>query len=187
MARTCNGCTQLNKKRKTSPCQIGFNCVYDKNNKIFIRPNKCKNKIIKVNPAKELKKYKERAIDAFQMWIRYRDNWTCCCCGFHIDSNNKEAKKLLHAGHFISRKFETLLLDPKNVHAQCRTCNGMQDWLGINPRYIIYLFKKYGLEVFEYFSSKMSLKNKYSLDDWKQLAIFWEQKLSDIKDARNKQ
>lgn len=177
----CDGCCKLNKKRKSNPCEINFNVIYDKVNKIFIRPNKCKKKILKIDPKKETRRYKDRAIDAFQMWIRYRDNWKCCCCGFQINPKEKDAKKLLHAGHFISRKFETLLLDEKNVHAQCRTCNGMQDWLGINPKYIIYLFNKYGLSVFEYFYNKMNNKKKYTSEEWKQLAIYWETKLEEIK------
>lgn len=176
--RNCEGCEYLNKKRKTNPCNKDFIVIYDKENKIFIRPNKCKEKFKKVNPKKEFKKLKEQVIDLFQMYIRYRDNWKCCCCGFFIDPKNPEAKKLLHGGHFISRKFESLLLDEKNCHAQCRTCNGKQDWLGISPKYIIYLFKKYGLEIFEYFDKKIEENKKFTQEDWIKLKDYWQEKLN---------
>lgn len=179
--RKCDGCSQLNKKKKTNPCNLGFSCKFDKATKIFLRPSKCRKKIIKEDPKKELKKYKERAIDAFQMWVRYRDNFTCCTCGFHIDKDNKEAKKLVHGGHFLSRKFTQLLLDPKNCHAQCRTCNGLQDWLGISPKYILFMLNRYGKEVFEYLTSKLDKKVEYTIEDWKNLAIYWEKQLQEIK------
>lgn len=176
--RNCEGCKYLNKKRKTKPCDKEFIVIYDSANKIFIRPNKCKEKFKKVNPKKEFKKLKEQVIDLFQMYIRYRDNWKCCCCGFFIDPKNKEAKKLLHGGHFISRKFENLLLDEKNCHAQCRTCNGKQDWLGISPKYMIYMFNRYGVSVFEYFNNKLKESKKYTEDDWLKLKDYWQNKLN---------
>lgn len=181
--RICDGCQFLNKKKKTSPCNKGLLVSYDINQKIFIRPNKCKTKEKKQNPKKEFIKLKEQVIDLFQMYIRYRDSWKCCCCGFFIDPKEKDAKKLMHAGHFISRKFENLLLDENNCHAQCRTCNGLQDWLGINPKYIIYLFKKYGIEIFEYLSKKQSEKKKHTIEEWQQLKKYWQNKLN--KEIKN--
>ncbi|MCM1260601.1 MAG: recombination protein NinG [Staphylococcus sp.] len=181
--RKCDGCSKLNKRKKNEPCELGFNCVFDKTKKVFIRPSKCKKKIVKEDPKKELKKYKERAIDAFQKWIRYRDNFTCVVCGFHIDKNDKQAFSLIHAGHFISRKIEQLLLDPKNCHGQCRTCNYLQDKISLDPRYIIYLFNKFGVEIFNYFDEKIRGKhNKYELEDWKKLAEYWENQLKEIKE-----
>lgn len=181
--RKCDNCAKLNKKRKTNPCELGFNSIYDKENKVFVRPNKCKKKIEKENPKKELKKVKERAIDAFQKWVRYRDNFTCVVCGFHIDKNDKEATKLIHGGHYISRTINNLLLDPKNCHAQCRNCNFLQDKLGINPKYTLYLFDKYGREVFQYFFEKIigNQTKVYDYDYWKNQMEYWEEKLKEIK------
>lgn len=175
--RNCEGCEYLNKKRKTNPCNKDFLAVYDATNNLYIRPNACKEKFKKLDPKKEFKKLKEQVIDLFQMYIRYRDNWKCCCCGFFISPTDKESKKLLHAGHFISRTFDSLLLDEKNCHAQCRTCNGRQDWLGINPKYIIYLFNKYGLDVFNYLDKKMEEKVNFTYEDLLKLRDYWQDKL----------
>lgn len=179
--RKCDGCSKLNKRKKKEPCELGFNCVYNYNTKQFVRPSKCKKKIVKENPQKELKKYKEIAIDCFQKWIRYRDNFTCVVCGFKIDKNDKEAFKLMHAGHYISRKITSLLLDEKNVHSQCRNCNFIQDKLGVNPKYTIYLIDKYGTDIFYYFFQKIyEEKEQYDLKKWKELAEYWKNKLQEI-------
>ena len=77
----------------------------------------------KVNKQKEFKKLVERADDAFQMMIRYRDNFKCITCGRQFPFGEKT---LLHAGHFISRLHKATRWDEQNVHAQCAKCNLMQ-------------------------------------------------------------
>ena len=59
--------------------------------------------------------------------------------------NQKEKLKVLAQktkengiGYLLKR----ILLDEKNVHAQCRECNGKQNWEGIDPRYTKYLISK---------------------------------------------
>ena len=180
--RTCNGCEKLNKKRKTNPCNNDLPAVYDAKSGIYKRPSSCKIKIKKIDPKKELQKIKDEVVDLFQTYIRYRDNFTCCCCGYHIDKDDKEARKLIHAGHFISRSIKQLLLDEKNVNAQCRNCNGQQDWIGIDPRYCSYMVKKYGPDVFDYLQhQKEKPWIEPSLEEWKNLRDFWQSKLEEIK------
>ena len=169
--RFCEGCTQLNKRLK-NPCQKGFEAVKGKVS--VIRPSKCKKKYQK---AKEID-FKKLAVDYFQMYIRYRDNWTCVVCGKHIDPQDPQAKMLLHAGHYISRIKTSLLLDEKNVNAQCRECNGHQNWEGIDPRYTQYLIRRYGTEVLEYFNQK---KNEICKPNWQELAEYWKNKLEEIR------
>lgn len=176
--RSCEGCDFLNKKRKTNPCNRDLPAVYDATNNLYIRPNSCKEKVRKVDPKKELKKLKEQVADLFQMYIRYRDNWKCCCCGFFISPEDPEAKKLLHAGHVVSRRIENLIVDEKNCHAQCRDCNGKQDWFGLSPKYIIYLFKKFGLQLFEYLDKKMDEDSNLTYEDWIRLRDYWQEKLN---------
>lgn len=180
--RTCDGCEYLNKKRKTNPCNLDLPSVYDAKNSIYKRPTICKNKPKKENPKKQLEKIKSEVIDIFQTYIRYRDNFKCCCCGFFIDKNDPDAKKLIHAGHFISRTVKQLLLDEKNVNAQCRDCNGQQDWKGIDPRYCIYMVEKYGPEVFVYLEKKKEQKwVEPTLDEWKSLKEYWLKRLEEVK------
>ena len=130
-----------------------------------------------------IKKVKEEAIELFQTYIRYRDDFTCCTCGFHIDKDHKDAKKLVHAGHFISRKISALLLDEKNCFAQCRTCNYLQDKVSVNPRYILFLIEKFGPEIFEYYYSKIYTKDETErdLDYWIKQRDYWKAKLEEFK------
>lgn len=176
--KTCNGCQYLNKKRKTNPCNIDLPAVYDAKNCIYKRPSSCKSKPKKIDPKKELQKIKDQVIDVFQTYIRYRDNFTCCCCGKQINRRNPEAKKLMHAGHFITRSCKQLLLDEKNVNAQCRDCNGQQDWKGIDPRYCSYMVKKYGPLIFDYLQEKKEQEwIEPDMEGWKELLIYWQAKL----------
>jgi len=95
---------------------------------------------------------------------------------------NPEAKKLMHAGHFISRTVKQLLLDEKNVNAQCRDCNGQQDWKGVDPRYCSYLVNKYGPDIFDYFQLKKSIPwVEPTLEEWIKLRDFWKAKLEEFK------
>ena len=77
----------------------------------------------KVNKQKELKKLVEKADDAFQMMIRYRDNFKCITCGRQFPFGERT---LFHAGHFISRVHKATRWDEQNCHGQCAKCNLMQ-------------------------------------------------------------
>lgn len=180
--RTCGQCGNLD-KRKNPPCKLGLPCVKSEKTGEYIRPSKCKKKAIKASVAREkaLKNAKETAIDSFQMWVRYRDNWTCVVCGKKVDPNAPGAKQEMHAGHYISRKYKSLLLDPINVHCQCAVCNGKQNWEGMDPRYTHYMVQKYGPEIFDYLYKKQHEITKISHADWAELARIWESNLADIK------
>lgn len=181
--RYCDGCSELNKRLK-HPCKKGFRAYKsDKTGKV-VRPNNCKSKP-KLKIEKE-KDFKKKAVDAFQMYIRYRDNWTCVVCGKHIAPDSEGAKQLMHAGHYVSRGKTALLLDEKNCHAQCRECNGKQNWEGIDPRYTKYLISKYGIEILDYLNEKKHKTLKLSKAGWKELAEFWQGKLAEIKQVGQK-
>lgn len=180
--RVCGECGAID-RRKDPPCKFGFPCYVSEKTGALIRPSKCKKKIISATKArtKAVKDAKKRAIDAFQMWVRYRDNWTCCVCGKHIDPTMEGAKNLMHAGHYISRKYTSLLLDPKNVHAQCKECNGAQNWVGMDPRYTKYMVTKYGPEILDYLYQKQHEIKKISHAEWAELAEYWSAELEKIK------
>lgn len=183
--RQCEGCEFLNKKRKTNPCNKDLLAVYDADRNIYIRAKNCRLKTKKVNKVKQLKKLKQETVDLFQKYIRYRDNFTCCCCGFFIDSKDKDATKLIHAGHFLSRTIKTLLMDEKNVNAQCRNCNAQQDWIGIDPRYCSYMVKKYGVDVFDYlYKKKVELWVEPTYEQWLELRDYWKSRLEEFNDKR---
>jgi len=175
--RFCNGCTQLDKRLK-NPCKKGFNAVIGKVE--TIRPTQCKKKYKKSKPID----WKQIAVDNFQMYIRYRDNWTCVVCGKHIDPTDPQAKQLMHGGHYISRKFLSLLLDPKNCHSQCSFCNFKQNLEGVDPRYTQYIINKYGVGILEYLNKKKNEIVQISNEQWKELAEYWETKLKEIKNDK---
>lgn len=174
--RYCKGCTECD-GRRNPPCKKGFQAYKSEKSGEIIRPSKCKKKY---NPVKDTD-YKKIAVDAFQMYIRYRDNWTCVVCGKHIDCDSDNAKMLMHAGHYISRAKTSLLLDEKNVHAQCRECNGKQNWEGVDPRYTKYVVNKYGVDILDYFDKKKRDITKIGKAEWKELAAYWENRLNEIK------
>lgn len=180
--RTCGQCGNLD-KRKNPPCKLGLPCYPSEKTGEYIRPSKCKKKAVKASLARkrEIKNAKEKAIDSFQMWVRYRDNWTCVVCGKKVNPDMPGAKNEMHAGHYISRKYKSLLLDPKNVHAQCKVCNGYQNWVGMDPRYTKYMVAKYGPEILDYLYQKQHEIKQISNTEWQELATYWAEQLENIK------
>ena len=73
------------------------------------------------------------------------------------------------------------MLDEKNVHAQCRDCNGKQNWEGVDTRYTKYLITKYGIEILDYFNKKKNEICKRSNSEWQMIANYWEATLKEIK------
>ena len=185
--RFCSNCGNLD-KRKNPPCKLGLPCYASEKTGEYIRPSKCKKKAVKATVARKraLKNAKQRAIDAFQMWVRYRDNWTCVVCGKHINPELPGAKQEMHAGHYISRRHLSLLMDPKNVHAQCKNCNGAQNWEGMDPRYTKYIVNTYGPEILDYLYLKQHEICKIGHTEWENLATYWEGKLEEIKKTLDK-
>lgn len=54
----------------------------------------------------------------FSLYIRKRDGWKCITCG-----KTNPDHRLIHGGHFLSRRHKSIKFDPHNVHAQCSYCN----------------------------------------------------------------
>lgn len=180
----CDGCVFLNKRKKTAPCEKGLPAKFE--NGLYVRPSKCKSKEKKVDPIKERKKWQLRAISAFQTYVKYRDNWTCIICGRKVDINDPKDRQQMNAGHFLSRKFTELTLDPKNCYAQCAACNLKQDIFGLHPTFIRHVLEKNGLTVLSFFEQHLETKSNESLDYWKERALFWEAKLDEEKTLYDK-
>jgi len=87
---------------------------------------------------------KQEAWKLFSIFIRKRDGKgseypTCVTC------DNRRHWKNMDAGHFISSVHTSIKFDERNVHAQCRNCNGP---LGGNLKvYSEFMEKTYGKEV----------------------------------------
>ena len=175
----CDGCIYLNKRKKKSPCEKDLGAVYAGG--FYLRPYKCKIKEKKVDTKKELKKWKERAVIAFQTYIKYRDKWTCVVCGKKIDFNDPKERQQMNAGHFLSRKFVELLLNPQNCYAQCASCNLKQDIFGLHPKFIRFVIEKNGEQILNFFEQHLETKSNSDVEYWKEKAIFWEEELEKEK------
>ena len=164
--RDCKGCSKLTE----NGCSLGFGATKSDKQEIWLRPWKCPKKYrekgkLEAKARKDYKKLVAKLDDVFQMYIRYRDNWTCCCCKTHIDPNSDGAKNKMHAGHYVGRGCLALRWDEKNVHAQCSTCNMQQNYYGIDPRYTKLLLVRYCSEVLDYLDMKKHEIVKYTPAD----------------------
>jgi len=82
----------------------------------------------------------------FSEYIRLRDsdksgNGKCFTCNFRADW------KRFDAGHGIGRQHKSVKFDERNVHAQCKRCNGFEG--GQQAIYKEEVNKKYGPQVWD--------------------------------------
>ena len=90
---------------------------------------------------------KKKAWTVFSRYIRARDHYICITCG-----KNLQGSRALHAGHYISRRFNATLFDPRNVHAQCMFCNMFK--AGNIGVYTLKLQQKYGDDIIKELTKK---------------------------------
>ncbi|MCP3683909.1 MAG: recombinase [bacterium] len=96
----------------------------------------------------------------FSKFIRLRDRFQgdYCKC---ISCGSIKHWKDMHAGHFIGRRHLGTKYDPKNVHAQCCSCNTFGE--GEQFKYGQNLIKKYGEGIINELEVKKKLNPK---KDW---------------------
>ena len=117
---------------------------------------------------------KNRALKAFSLYIRTRDQWTCITCG------KKGDKYTMDAGHLISRYWAGTLFDELNVNCQCKVCNKYK-----HPQdYEIYKRKwvsLWGNDEYEemYRHSKMVVKR--TAQDYLDLEAYFKEKLKALE------
>ena len=119
---------------------------------------------------KKLSWYKKEARRIFQMWIRMRDAddngyVTCCTCGVKGLWNDG-----FDAGHFIPANHLAVCFDERNVHAQCKGCNGF----GMKHRdtqhsYDEFMELKYGREVIIELRTKRHRVVKMKREDYEEI------------------
>lgn len=182
--RDCKGCSRLTE----NGCSAGYEAVKSDKQDVWLRPWKCPKKYrekgkLEAKSRKDYKKLVAKLDDVFQTYIRYRDNWTCCCCGTHIDPSSEGAKAKMHAGHYVGRGVLSLRWDPMNVHAQCKTCNMYQCIQGIDPRYTKLLLVKYGSEILDYLAEKKHEQVKFTTSELEDKIEYFKQKLENIKNS----
>jgi hypothetical protein len=128
-----------------------------------------------------IKKLKLRWIDTFQMYVRYRDGWTCICCGIYIDPHSPTSKNDMHAGHYITRGNGTLIADEFNVNAECGPCNKKEYLTKDKNPYTLGLILKYGPEVIKYLETERHKITKRTRQDYLDDIKKWEAKIEEFK------
>ncbi|MDD2869623.1 recombination protein NinG [Neomegalonema sp.] len=127
---------------------------------------------------KGLKYYKSKAWEAFSEFIRLRDSFKttgtlthaqCCTCGKVYPSFGKGC---LQAGHFISGRHASILLDERNTHAQCYACNNILK--GNWPKYYDFMKTIYGQSTIDWL---LALDKVVIYPD----AMYYQEKLEEYK------
>lgn len=118
-------------------------------------------KRIRRNPRKE-------ALEAAQLLARISEadeNGYCTCvtCG-HIGKYNDG----FDGGHFIAKgNCSYWMLDPRNIHPQCKGCNGFKMQHGsAQVQYTLWMIDKYGREFVDHMKEKQRTVIKRSTADY---------------------
>ena len=82
------------------------------------------------------------------------------------------------AGHFISRRFNSTLFDPTNVHLQCKQCNAFGGQLLEYRRQIIRLYGEgYDIQL----EDKATEIKQYTKPELEELKIFYKGEIEKLK------
>lgn len=123
-----------------------------------------------------LARHKYDAKVVFQRWIRMRDAdengyVTCCCCG-KIGFWKGDG---FDAGHFVPATSMATCFDPRNVHTQCKGCNGFGMKYGhANHEYDEFMQERYGREVIIELRGKRFDAVKRTKQEYDEIKEFYE-------------
>lgn len=126
----------------------------------------------------DTKTRKAAAKAACHAYIKARDaGEACICCG-------RELKGQVHAGHYLeSGNNPRIRYDEDNIHSQLAYCNTYQG--GNSDDYRGRLVRKIGLERVERLESMKGGTIKRTPQDYKEIEIYYKQKLKQLKEIRN--
>jgi hypothetical protein len=123
-----------------------------------------------------LSKLKKILWDAFSLYIRTRDNFTCFTCG---KSKATHPDKVYQAGHLFSRKKSAIIYHELNVHCQCYSCNTIHN---SDPDVYREKFKeKYGIDKYNELYNMRNAMCIRKKNDIILLTEYFKQKLEEIK------
>lgn len=163
----------LNKKRSA---EVAVNKICVDCKKVYkLRPHEAKKRknycSIKCsnNKKQTVTSLKKLVWNNFAIYIKIRDDWTCFTCGKYSKSSN------MHAGHFVSRRYNSTLFDEMNVHAQCAGCNMFKN--GEPHIYVKKLIDVYGYEKVQKLIEKSQQTKKFKKDELQELNIYYKSKI----------
>ena len=130
------------------------------------------------------KKAKDKAWDNFSKYIRLRDAFAttgtaerckCITCGNIYPTFGIGC---IQAGHFVSGRNNSILLDERFVNGQCHICNRWKR--GEFVKYEKVMLKWWGEEAVKEVKDRSLLVVKISTVEWEEKAMEYEQKYKDL-------
>jgi hypothetical protein len=125
---------------------------------------------------------KKHADVLFSEYIRRKaanHSGMACCCSclkwYHISN--------MDAGHYVSRRNNSLRYDERNVHPQCRRCNRFQE--GNKAGYTLYLQKKYGPNIIADLNQEQFVVKRFKVHELQALIKDLNAKLKELRERGN--
>ena len=172
-------CPVCKKPQKASPHVDGL--IHIHNGQMYhLKPFKHEIKPRGVDTVKSLKK---EVWDLFSEWVRRSEsdeNGYCKCvtCGRVLHW------KEVDAGHYISRKHNSVFIDERNVHPQCKSCNGFGH--GMEAAYKNYIIKRYGESVEATLQMLKRRNHQFTVFELQQYRKLYQEKLATLSGTDRK-
>jgi hypothetical protein len=120
----------------------------------------------------------EKVWEQFSLYIRMRDaDWKgyvkCVTCGAY------KFWRLVDAGHFIPGRKNIILFDERQVHGQCKRCNGTRK--GNWDKYYVFMKNKYGQEVIDELLELNSQIKVWTTIELKEKLHYYKSKVGSLK------
>lgn len=116
----------------------------------------------------ERAKAKEKAWQAFSLYIRTRDK-RCVTCPTGMAQQ---------AGHFIDGRHNAVLFSERGVHGQCYHCNvGLK---GNKLEYFLFMERTYGREVIDQLMAESKVMVQYKAFQFLEIEELYKRKLDEL-------
>ena len=136
-------------------------------------------------------KAKEALWRIFSIYIRLRDSddsgfCKCCTCeyvGYYKKSEHIENSGKMQAGHFVPKKRgNSVYFLEENVHAQCDSCNLMQD--GNLIPYTLFIEAKYGAGKSQEICDVAKTLKKFKAFEFEEMTDYYTKEVERLKNEK---
>jgi len=104
------------------------------------------------------------------------EHGTCCTCGV------MKPYKLLDAGHFFEGRHNSILFDVRNIHAQCKGCNGFLE--GNRNQYIKFMLREYGQDTIDLLEDLNKKQVQYKIHHFKDMQSNFKRMIKELEDEK---